>query len=693
MFRRHTPTRSAEPIAPRAPVLGAVADVDQGLVDELAAAAWVLPRGLRTRTARWTLTGTVGSPTATAVDPAGLVVGDGWALDWWVGADDRWHLPAQEAAVRQQLVDDMPVVETRLRIPGGDAVHRAFGVRSPRSVGDEWVVVEVENATPVPFAVALVVRPFVADAVGSVQRITAEPTSGGRGRDVAHLVRVDGTPAMVVPRRPAHLATGCRVDGDVAGTVTSGAAGTELVDAHCPDGLATLAMVFPVPHTAVLRVTLPVGEVDRAAVRCGVARDGAGGSGSRGAAGSVGYPAVLPDVASVASGWDVHRRGTRLEVPDVRLSDAVARSRTHLLLAHDGHAVRRDGHRSPDLEPGATEAILGALDALDRPADVGEVVADWPERLLRREPDPAVDALVLQVVARHWLLHRDNVVLGQILPDVAAAVERIDRADRRSHGVTEPIARRRTVRALRSTATLMQASGQASAATAVSRLAERMEGAAPGSAATTVKATSNPAAGPPAVPTAAALELFAWRAEAGDPTVVSDLTAVLASLPTTSAFPGPGPDGRAIGHDLAAAAALVLAARALLVAECDDGLALLPVFSDGWYGAGVELHDAPTGWGRLSYAVRWHGSRPALLWELAPHPGVGAVRLTIPGLDATWCSTEPKGDALLAEVTPPEGADLIREVAEHPDIDPAMRRPGREPAAPSSPLPEGGTFS
>ena len=76
--------------------------------------------------------------------------------------------------------------------------------------------------------------------------------------------------------------------------------------------------------------------------------------------------------------------------------------------------------------------------------------------------------------------------------------------------------------------------------------------------------------------------------------------------------------GRRSGHDRAANAALVRAVRSLLVRDESDGLALLPVFTDGWYGGGIEVHDLPTDWGRLSYGVRWHGQRPALLWELEP---------------------------------------------------------------------------
>jgi hypothetical protein len=136
---------------------------------------------------------------------------------------------------------------------------------------------------------------------------------------------------------------------------------------------------------------------------------------------------------------------------------------------------------------------------------------------------------------------------------------------------------------------------------------------------------------------------------------------------------------------------MVLAARTALVTESAGGLALLPAFPPGWYGAGVELHDAPTVHGRLSYAVRWHGRRPAVLWELEPHDG--PVRISVPGLDADWSTTELRGDALLNEVAPPEGLDLVREVAEHPDIDPVMRRPSETPVDLPSSLPEGGSFS
>lgn len=653
MFRRRA-TPPTAPTDPRADQPSSPDGGTGGLLAELTDAGWVLPRGVRLGgPPSWTLVGTVASSTATPVDGAGLVVGEGWSLDWWIGADDRWHLPAHET-VRQHLVGESPVVETALRIPGGDAIHRAYGIRSPRDVGDEWVVVEVHNATAVPFAAALVIRPTVADGLGAVSEITVEPVAGASGRDQAQLVRVDGRPAVVLPRTAARYAAGSAADGDVLDTITSGRAGREPLTARCPDGLATLGLVFPLTHTATLRAAVPVGPVGA----------------------ELGYPSVVPDAAAVASGWDLHRRGPRFELPEPRLAVGVARARARLQLALDGEVVRRDGHRGRTLDPGATEVVLGALDVLDRPADVGGVLTTWPD-VLGTDPGPEIDALVLTAVARHWRLHRVDEMLDWVLPEVAAAVERIDRSHRRGRLVTVA-ARRRATFGLRDVAVALADAGQPEAASRVQELADALGRDLPS---------------PEPVVAADHLVVASRLAGAGDPAGLAAIRAQLQAASPTGTWPGPGVGPRPIGDDLAASAALVLAVRNLLVAERPDGLALLPHHSDDWYGGGIELHDAPTAFGSLSFAIRWHGKRPALLWELSAHPGSEPVVLTAPGLDPTWRTTEIRGDALLGEVEPPAGLASVALVSEHPDIDPAMRRPGAEPEAPTDPLPHGGSFS
>ncbi len=98
------------------------------------------------------ITGVLGGTWRADVSAWGSVAPwDGSApLDWHVAADDRWHSPATETAVRQHRVAGAPVFETRLRVPGGDAVHRVWSV-----AGDGgWTVVEVVNDSPLPFACA-----------------------------------------------------------------------------------------------------------------------------------------------------------------------------------------------------------------------------------------------------------------------------------------------------------------------------------------------------------------------------------------------------------------------------------------------------------------------------------------------------------------------------------------------------------
>lgn len=75
-------------------------------------------------------------------------------LDWHIAADDRWHSPqvelADAAQVRQRRVDGSVVVETRVRIPDGDAIQRIFSVPDQGGL----TVIEVENSSPLPIAVA-----------------------------------------------------------------------------------------------------------------------------------------------------------------------------------------------------------------------------------------------------------------------------------------------------------------------------------------------------------------------------------------------------------------------------------------------------------------------------------------------------------------------------------------------------------
>ena len=200
----------------------------------------------------WTMVGNVASPWEAIVDPRGLVTPwfDGWSLDWWIGADDRWHFPSRELNVRQSLMRDSPVIETAMRVPGGDAVQRVYAVQAD----EELAVVEVENRSSVPFAVAFGVRPYNPEGLAVVERIAL----------LDRTVTVDGRPAVLFPRLPPAMAGSTFHDGDCVAMVTRGEASPALPrPLRCEAGLAQAAFVFPLAHGATIRVGLPLNEGKR----------------------------------------------------------------------------------------------------------------------------------------------------------------------------------------------------------------------------------------------------------------------------------------------------------------------------------------------------------------------------------------------------------------------------------------------
>lgn len=511
---------------------------------------WVQPR----RSGRSTTIGNLDSPARAAVDPAGLVTvaGAPWSLDWWVGAEDRWHMPCREMAVRQTLVGASPVVETRLRVPSGDAVHRAYAARD--LAGREAVVIEVENQSKAPFAVTFALRPHGQDEVGRIDSLELH----------GNTVTLDGQVVVVLPRSPGRVALSDAARGDAAFVVLAGvAAPVGPASVSCPAGLASGALMFPLAHTATLRIILPLA----------AAADDA----------ALPEPAAFPAASEVASGWGVQSgRGSRVELPDPRQREAVAASVRHLLLAPP----------SP--------VVAAALDLMGFPDEAARLLSDAASDLLAT----AAPGALLHAVAQHWELTGDVAfaehsvaIVGALVPRLARAADPHDQALGRA--------------ALPAAVRLLAAAGEARAASDV----ERTIAAQP--------AAAEPAAEP--------------------------FEALLGSATGTWTWSGGGSS-----HDPEANADLVTRVRRQLVDVLDGGLALSPVVPAGGLGKGWELHDAPTRHGRLSYAVRWHGDRPAVLWHLEPHSAAtDPVVITAPGLDPAWSTTELKGDALLAPVALP----------------------------------------
>jgi hypothetical protein len=264
------------------------------------------------------LVGAVGGRTRAQVDERGGVMPEdaAWTLDWWIGADDRWRVPAREVAVRQRSIDDVPVVETAMRVPSGDAVQRIYGVGSP----GEPLVIEFENASPAPFVVALVVRGARTIALDGVTTY------------------VDGRPTLFAPRAPSRWSCGRNLDVEIE--VCSGSARTGAF-ASRKDRAGRLAAAFlhPVAHRTTLRCAVMLADPE----------------------GPPDLP-VLPSATDAARGWVAQLgRGLRCVVPDEQLMAQLTLARAELLLAAS--------RRSPD------SATVAALEDWGFDADAA---AAWP---------------------------------------------------------------------------------------------------------------------------------------------------------------------------------------------------------------------------------------------------------------------------------------------------------------------------
>nr|MBA3654738.1 hypothetical protein [Actinomycetota bacterium] len=162
------------------------------------------------------------------------------------------------------------------------------------------------------------------------------------------------------------------------------------------------------------------------------------------------------------------------------------------------------------------------------------------------------------------------------------------------------------------------------------------------------------------------MQLAFVELEAGDRRAIDRLEWMIeAAMPTMTwpeaIHPQLGGGCMGDGHHGWAAADLLTFVRRILIRETgpaaagggtENGLALCTMLPAAWQGQPIEVHDAPTYFGRLSFVLRWHGDRPALLWELDKRNDA-PVRITAPGLDPTWSTTDPRGDALLGPVGVP----------------------------------------
>ncbi len=528
------------------------------------------------------------------VDGGGLVTphGAGWSLDWWIGADDRWHLPAREASIRQRRIGHGPIIETSLRVPSGDVVHTVHPVVFSTGTA---TVIEIRNDSPVPVALALAIRPYTVDDDAAGHRTTGRGHTPTFELSNAASVVVDGELRLLLPRRPNEA--GAVTDRDLLETIRMGGPLVWTRPIRDPGGNA--ACLYPLPH--------------RTSLRFAVITPTPG-------APSVAPPPLdsLPDAGAAARGWTaVIDRASAYEFPDDGLSALAGAARARLVLAASDLPAAVEW-----LRPGAGMILEGLAAGGHRSEcrrSVERFAGSFPTDLPASASGPTAAASVAWGLALAAQCLGDGVLDERLLEPLTQLTHLVERSGDRGAGGLARLA----------LAVLADRTAQPEAAEGL-RLdvaPDRFRSTADLAAVTALAATAAPAR--------------RWN----DPGQPADPT-------------GTGVVDRPPVDSAAMAARFWLAARDQLLRPADPGrgatIEVLPRFPAAWRGGSVEVHRAPVAGVLVSFALRWHGFRPALLWDVVDaRPAAMADRfgpptLTCPGLDPRWRTSEPTGEALLA---------------------------------------------
>lgn len=596
--------------------------------------------------------GTLDDGTIALVDPAGMVqlTGRNWVLDWWIGAEDGWHFASSDTTVAQNLIGYSPIVRTTMHVPGGDIIQRVVGVRASASIATErsgqrnWsgaaVVVEVENQSAVPVALAFVMRPLTLWGDGELTELRSQGST----------ITADGHVAAVLSRGISRRVVG------PPGTV---AIRLDLEDDEQPEGtwsvegqLAEGAFIVPLPHTAVVRVLLPV-ETDAQLDLALTDPDEP----------DISWQA--PTAEQVEAGWRaLTRSNVTVASPETLFDDLVDATQRFLqILRHDGFYDSAAGCSAALRNALLSEVLVtcGVDEALE-PLARALADADRVRGGIRMDDRSDASVALLHSAAPLLCGSRSEYWQDILLGPVAKAVHRLGRG--KALGERETGGDPLLVAALTNSAALAAARlapallhiEQPEVAEAAHELYHRLAAQVLSLAGDGGSAAPGIPAGPAGstIPRSLLIErLIAQRA----PEAIPEL-AKFAVLGHLSLLPAElDADGLPVGEpaaDSAATASRLRAVVGMFVGESPASIEILPFWSDLWFGKPIEVNNVRTRLGAVSFALRWSENRPILLWEV--EPGVGVDRdlvqpiITTPGLDPTWHGHGWTGEALLGAV-------------------------------------------
>lgn len=558
----------------------------------------------------WNTLSTLQRGAVAHVDASGVVypVTRPVSVEVWFGHGERWVRGGAGDGLRQTRLAGLPIIETRQKLDEGDVVQTAWADESGEGQGR--VVLEVENETNVSVVVAVVVRPSALVGLGSVE---SARVAGSR-------VVVDKLPLVELGRVPGDVITA--IDDEHASALL---AQLTLAEAKIegqpavedPAGRCSLAALLPLTRGNARQIEIVEGreEVSVAAAPLDTVE-----------AGWKAHLRQTPDID--LPGWPQHLPAALMSsligstaTPGRPLGDdswqpvddairvvALARSGVDWAAAHIADAMLAD----------VTEGRTGRADWAPVAAVCGAIAfSSEGQEVLTRHSD-AVAAVCGHALSRA----RTPNLVGPWLAAIEAA-----------HGHDAAVDAAGIEGTLRRPADgiVYAQLGFGVAAESEGALRERLG------------ATGKPDAEQVGLAMAASAAIdFPYEP------LVPMRSLAGSTWSWSRSRCGDSPHARA---------GLLIGLSSLCIAELPDGVIdVFPGASSRWLGQKLAFTDMPTSIGRLSMAVRWHGERPALLWELADGLTDRPFTLTCSRLDPSFSTSVRAGEALL-EVP----ADLVAE--------------------------------
>ncbi len=566
----------------------------------------------------WNTLSTLGAGSVADVDSTGAIYPRNRpvSVEVWFGVGDRWMRGGRSNGVRQTRIVGLPVIETRQRVGEDDLVQTAWA--DEPGDGHGRVVLHLTNETDVAVVAAVVVRPNRVIERGHI----------GELRVSGSLIVADKVPLVEIGRTPGDSVTAIETDSDASALLEAlASASDELIgqsEISDPDGRASIAALIPLTPGVDREIQI---------------LDGREAS------------TVAPaPIENVVAGWRSH----------------VSEAAEFVLPAWPKH-----------IPIALQTSLLGAV--ADRGAPLGD--SQW------RRADDTVLVAALAGVGLSWgaatILDRllDDVTNGDIgrddWPAVAAGCAAVAGTSdgnavlkKNGEAVFAVVGHALSAaRVIAMTLPLIRALDAAHGPDAAHD-ASSIDGALknPADGLTYVRhGFPVPADSVAFVDDAIARSAGPMTAEKIGLSMVASahfdedfepLVPVRSLAGSTWRWPH-----RGCGDSPHARAALLVGLRAVCVSEYPGGpvgepvllttsadIDIFPGMSSSWLGQNMQFKRLPTTAGLLSVALRWHGERPALLWELESPTG-HPFTLSCSSIDLGFTTSELAGETLLEAPT------------------------------------------